>query len=317
MTDCANCGSIGAKLIMLVEPKPGVGDTTFDENSERYEILAEGVGIRDVLVGAQGLTGELGMNAAHLREGPSYVQGTFLMNVSAADLDNWLPRILGGSETADVHSAGDSFPKFDIMLKRDEVVYRYSDCVVAAVMFRGDHDANKQEPQLIEMAVSIVGSTETKGTMPGTVPGLPTDGPLYWLFADSTLTLDGTDYVYSAFSLLIDNQIQVLHRNSLSPVCFRTMGRKVLFRPRLPLCGAAADDLYFSRLDGAAKLAFAADKYIDGASTMVTEFDMPRVVNTKRSPRTRGRSEIPLELDLTAYLSGSDQEISVTNVLGA
>jgi hypothetical protein len=139
------------------------------------------------------------------------------------------------------------------------------------------------------------------------------------LFADSTLTLVGTEYPFEAFNLLIDNMLQPLMRNSLRPSCIQSQGRRVRFQPRLTLCDDSANNLYFSRPDGTASLSFASSKYLGDANSS-TIFTMGRVYGRKITPQTRGRTETFLDLDLGVY-PGADPEVDpvvkVTNTFPA
>lgn len=310
-----NCGAEGAFSALAIDE---VG-ATFDVNSERYEFLAENIALRDRVVKGIGVTGDLDLIGSHLRPGAGFVYGQLLMNVNAKELDAWLPRILGGSEAANVHSPGNALPAFDMLIKRDTASYKYTECMIAAATFSaetsvgGDDD---DEPSLLKMLLTIMGKDEASGTWPGTPPEIDETDKLYWIAADSTMTLMATAYPFDSFKLVINNMLKPKIRNELRPVCIQSQGRRVTFQPVIPKSATAVSNLYFTRPNGAGSLAFAGSKYLDD-SDYATTFTFAKLYGEKVTPAVRGRTEIPLPLNLTAYKSGSSASITVTNTFPA
>jgi hypothetical protein len=190
----------------------------------------------------------------------------------------------------------------DIMVKRDQSTFVYRGLQVDKALFRASGSLNQNEPGLLEMMLSVEGIDEeaSAGTWPTPEPARDGDDVLYWLMADSTLTLIGTAYPFEAFNLLIDNMLQPLMRNSLRPSCIQSQGRRVQFQPRLTLCSDSANNLYFTRPDGTASLSLASSKYL-GNNNSETTFTLGRVYGRKVTPQTRGRTETFLDLDLGVY----------------
>jgi hypothetical protein len=203
-----------------------------------------------------------------------------------------------------------------MLIKRDTATHKYTDCLVASAQFSaetsiGGDDAD-DEPSLIQLLLTIMGKDETSGTWPASPPPIDELNKMYWIAADSTLTLMSTAYPMDSFRLVINNMLKPKIRNELRPVCIQSQGRIVQFAPVIPASAAAVTALYNTRPSGAASLAFSGAKYLD-EEDYATTFTMLNVFGQKVTPATKGRQEIPLQLNMTAYKSGTDASISILN----
>jgi hypothetical protein len=310
-----NCGAEGAFSAIAIEAVGG----TFDADSERFEFIAENIALQERVVKGVGVTGDLDLIGSHLRPGAGFVYGQVLMNVTPKELDLWLPRILGGTETANVHSPGNALPAFDMLIHRDTSTYLYSNCMVASATFSAETSVGgnqDDEPSLVKLLLTIMGFDEEEEAWPGSPPVIDHEDKLYWIAADSTLTLMSVAYPFDSFKLVINNMLKPKIRNELRPVCIQSQGRMVNFAPVIPASTEAVDALYWIRPDGAGSLAFAGTKYLDDAD-YVTTFTLAKLFGEKVTPATRGRTEIPLPLNLTAYKPSGGHSITVTNTFPA
>ena len=304
MSEICPCGSQG----VLSEIAVIDGATT-----ERYDFVAEDLQLNEVLVGDQGITGKLDLFADHIRRGAAYVSGGIMMNVAPLELENWLPRIFRGTKVGNTHFPGEGSPEFDIIVKRDKAVYRYTGLQVDKALFRAS--TNSQEPGLLEMMLTFVGIDEETSTWPDPAPARLRDNVLYWLLGDTTLTINNVDYYMEAFNLQIDNMLRPLMRNTLRPVCIRSEGRRFRFQPAITHCANTVANLYFGELDAAGRLAFESTKNLDNSDS-TTIFDFARLLGPKLTPSTRGRTETFLRLDLSSYPGAdleTDPSLKVTN----
>ena len=295
MPSICDCGSQGG----LSELAIVVGSTT-----TRFDFVVEDVGLRspqgdgEAIVGNQGITGSLDLYADHIRKSIAWVQGSIVMNMSAKELDVWLPLILRGTEVSDTHSPGLLSPSFNAIFKRDQGVFQYNDLQVDKFLITAR--AIQDEPSIVTAVISVIGKDEVQGTWPNPAPPRLATNNLYWLMADSTLTLNGNEYSFEQFNLLYDNQLTPLFRNSLRPVCIRSEGRRVQFQPQLPMCSNSLSNLYWTPLDASGSLRFQSSKNL-GVSTSETNFQFGRLYGPKISPSTRGKSETFLQLNLGSY----------------
>lgn len=325
MTCIDTCGSLGVYTAMAVENSDLVNcnPATFDANSERYEILAENIRYTDTLLGGNGLTGTIDSIGNHLRHGARVVAGSFTMEVGPHDLTYWLPRIFGNAAAGTTFATDETFDlkPFDIMLKRDQGTVTYRRCSVASATFTSTASIGGQS-QVMRMTLQILGHEEHDTTWPDPGPSLPTSERLYWLLGDGKLevTPDGgsqTEYYFDSFSLRIDNNLVPKLRNFLKVTCIQTNGRQIRLRVRTPYTATSHSNLYINDFQGSGLLSFVGsmanhnnDEVPSTYSTVVT---LPDLRQTRRTPATQGREEIPLTLDLEAYRTSSAEPITVVN----
>jgi hypothetical protein len=320
-----SCGSIGALLKMAVVDSSGDPEapTVFDETAERYEPLAENIEAIGPLIGTNGLTGSLDRFARGLREGVRYVAGSFLMELGPYELSKWWPRFLRnpGEDDNETFLPGDAPIPFDILLKRDQGTARYNDCQVAEVVMRATGSLSDPESQILQAMVTIIGLSEDPTATWPAAPDEPVVADLaepFWLLGDSYMYLgpadDEDEYPIDTFNLLINNNLMPFPRNTLTLNCIRSMGRDVRLQFPTPLTIASYAALYQTRYDGRARLIFDAQKNLS-PDDYITEIVMPRVVQQRRTPATRGRNEIPLSIDLTAFATTDDPIMTITNTL--
>ena len=318
------CGSEGAFSILCVTS----AGAELDANSERYDFVQEDLALRERIVGLNSINGILDLSAAHRREGEAFVVGRIMMSVSPKELDNWLPRLLRGTETENIHTPGTLSPEFDVHVKRDDAAFKYTNCQVSSWMVRSSA-GGEGDPQLLQLMMTVIGYDEASITWPGTVPPPPSQDVLFWLQGDSSLTfldngadgfatsdvIDDASWPFESFNFVMDHNLVPKFRNSLRPICIRSMSRRTRMQVRMPLSAESAAQLHFNRIDCGVNLAFQSSVNLDNSDSS-TVFSMPRMFGEKRSPKTRGRTETFLDLDLQGY-PGSDPVaspvISITN----
>lgn len=317
------CGSIGALLKMAVVESSGDPEnpTVFDDTAERYEPLAENIQAIRPLVGTNGLTGSLDRFARGLREGVNYVAGSFLLELGPWELSKWLPRILRNEVEVDneTYLPGDDGLPFDFLLQRDQGTERYNECQVAEVVMRATGSLSDPEQQIVQALITIIGKVaDPEAEWPDPEPTIADLSEPFWLIGDSYFYIgpeeNETELPVDTFNLMINNNLMPFARNSLSLQCIRSMGRDVRLQFPTPLTVGSYAMLYQTRYDGRARVRFTAEKNL-GPETYYTDFEFPRVVQQRQTPATRGRNEIPLAIDLTAFRTTADPVVTVTNVL--
>lgn len=310
------CGSFGPFFKMaVVDSGETIGSAIFDDEAERYNILGENVGYPENLVGDNGLTGFLERFAYQIREGVRFVAGTFLMEMGPYELSKWLPRFLRKAGSGTTYTTGDESLPFDMLFLRDQGIARYNSCEVARVLLRSASRLDGGEEQILQALVTVIGKTEeTDDEWPDPEPTVADLAEPFWLIGDSTFTLNGQEYPIDAFNLLIDNNLVPIARNSLTVQCLRSAGRDIRLQMPTPLTTASYNALYRNRFDGPGVLKFDAAKNLT-PETYHSTFTFTRLIQTRQTPSTRGRVEIPLSLDLSAYRTLADTSLTVTNTL--
>ena len=317
MAELCPCGSVGVKMRMAVEST----GTAFSDTSERPEILAETLSLDEKIIIGQGLTGSIDPSANRLRQGPYRTFGQVLMNISPEDLQAWIPRIFFKAASGNNYLLGDD-PKtdslgIDVLIDRDQVCYKYTELYVASAVIRGDTRWNAEEPQLLQMLVTLLGKDEEKSDWPDPAPPLSNPLAKLWITGDAVLNLgpgtvgdpagpDAADYHFNSFAININNNLWAPTRNSLTPKCIRSLGRSTTLQLQLPLCETVADNLHFTPYEGPGSLSFLSSKNL-GNNDSETTFNWTRLVNRPRvSPRTRGRNEIPQVVTLRSFRNAND-----------
>lgn len=311
MTNTCAAMGFAAKLLM----QGGAGPRTFDASSEAYSILAETLSADRTYQGRRRLTGSLEMYDDAFREHSYLPGGAVVLQCSPKDLDNLLPRILGAAPSGNVYSPGTSFSggtgEFDILIDRENGVFRYTDCVVAKCTFRSaTEEGNEgQNEELVELILYVFCKSETYATVwPGTPPTLSLGGAYapyaHW---EGVLLANAHDTPYSEFELNIDNMMKPMFNNSKTPQCFRPMGRMVTLNtdnPFTPTTLADAQAMIASGIAGS--LTFT-------NSTLSTLINFGKLRNNYKSPNTKGRGETRLPFKMIASASSIAPSIKFTN----
>jgi hypothetical protein len=303
------CAAFGSKSKLLVQG----GDTprTFDADSERYAFLTETLTKDQPFQGRRRLTGSLEEFDASFRPHSYMVAGAVILQMSPADLDNWLPRILGAAGSSGVYAPGEDFASFDILIDRENGVFRYTDCVIAKATIRGQTESGQQpqNEELVELILYIFGKDETYATSwPGTEPAIALDGAsapyAQW---EGILLANAHDTPFRKFELTIDNNMQPLFYNAITPTCFRSGGRNVTLDTENPFTTTTLAD---AKAMLAAGIAGSLD-FTNGA--LSTLFEFAKLRNNYKSPNVRGQGEITLPLRMVASATASAPSIKVTN----
>lgn len=302
------CSAMGVVARMLVE----TGDDTavFDVNSERYALLAENLKANRILQGRNRITGDLSTYAANVRQHSYFVKGTVVLQPGPADLVNWLPRIMGAAGSGNNYGLGSVFDDFAILFDKENAIFRIDNCRVNYAVFQSRSAEGEEPEELVTLALNIFGiAEEIDGeTWPNPAPGLTLTTPyLPYTHWEGVFTLAGDDTPFRRFALGINNNLRPMFYNGITPNCFRSRGRRVTLQTENPFTEATIDDAVSMLTSGLAGVL----TFTNGSVS--TAFSMPHLRNSYESPSIAGKDEIPLELDLEAFATASNNEISVVN----
>jgi hypothetical protein len=310
------CAAVGSLAMMLVEPRAAVGDAdpTFDGSSEIYPFLYETMAAERPVRASNLITGSGSHYASRMVKGSYVPKGAIGLQLGPAEYDLWLPRIFGAAESANVFALNNSLPLFDMMIYRDNGVFYYRNCVVAAALFHSRSADGGDEEEILNLQLRIIARQEdlTK-SWPGTVPTL-TDGEDYspYVFPQGLFSINGSAHDFMEAQILVDNGIVAKNRNSYTPNCVYKTRRRVRAEVTTPFTAAAwtaAQALY----DAADDVRIRWETGSGGADEAI-QFDFPKARNMQKPPVTRGHSEMPLEFVLEAGATAANNEMSVTNI---
>jgi hypothetical protein len=295
----------GAMARMYVEP--GAAPHTFDSSSETYEFLYENLQKHGRQIAANGIRGTRSAPSERVAVGAYEVRGRVAMNVSPLDLDLWLPRILGEAENANVFALAETLPSFGVLMDRVTETFEYTDCVVDRALFHGKAREGDDEPDLLELALDIVGTTEVLGTNAPVVALGSAAGNGVYTMSQSVFTLASGTRQVKEFWLFIDNHIQQRWASgSTTATALCPRDRTVGLRLRVPFDETA---LYEVANSGLLSCTLA----ITLQSGISTTFNFGALQAPANSPVVRGKTEIDLIVDFTARSVGVTRELSITN----
>lgn len=294
----------GSRSALYVEP--GSAPHTFDSSSERYEFLYETLQKHPRIVGGNGIRGTRDQSVERTRFGSYPVGGRIAMNVSPADLDLWLPRILGAAENNDVFDIAESLPSFGVLVDRVTGTFEYTDCVVSRALFRGEAGPGDGDPDLLQMVLEIVAKDEVTGTSAPAVSLSTAANTATYVHSDAVFTFAAAAREVKRWSLLIDNHIQPRWVNSLTATALCPHDRSVVLNAVLPY-DSGTSNLYGQALAGAA----GSIQLTNG--NLKTTFTFGTLQAPIKSPFVRGKTEIDMEAVFIARRSGSTPSISVNN----
>lgn len=303
-SDCAALG-VFSKLIV----QGGNTPRTFSSSSEAYSFVRESMQSTRPIQGRRKIVGIRDNYSASLRQHSYVIAGELVLQPGPADLTNWIPRIFGGTFSSGTLTPGETLPAFDMMIDRENEIFLYTNCQVAKAIFSASSALGSEEEELVELQMVIVAETETKdATWPDPAPSLANTAAYvpygYW---EGALTLNSNSRQFDAFNLMVDNNIFMRARNSLTPNCIRAGERVIRLQTSNPFTSAIHDDAYSiwgTGVGGA--LAFT-------SGNMSTTFTFPHLRNTYNTPNVRGKGEIPVALSLEAARTASDPVVTITH----
>jgi len=291
-------GSMGHQGLFAAEP--GASPHIFDVSSEVYEILNESVQKRAVILDTAGIRGTRSHSEERTKAGLVEIGGSFVINPSPADLDLWLPRILGAAEVADLFDVAETLPPFGLLFERVAEQFQYTDCKVNSATFRA------RAGELLELEINVMGLAEVIGTpFPAITPGIAANNAPY-AFSEAEITLVSGARICVDFEITIDNQLRRRFSNSLTATDLTAGDRIVTCKFKTPYTSSELG-LYAQATAGAAGTVVFTNGTISTTITLgVIQFpDVTPVISDK--------DEIFLQLEGIARMSGSTADIAVTN----
>lgn len=296
--------------------EPAASPHTFDTSSEPIDFLRFGVRKVGTVVVPQGIRGTRTKPKERSRQGPYFVAGTFAVNPSPAFLDLWLPRILGGTETADDFPTAETLPSFGLMAYMDDFggatnrTFEFNDCQVNRAMLVGRNVRfMDNSPQPVQLIIEVFAKTfaDDDTAYPSLTLGTAAnDAPYIFEDCESGLTLQSSARQTMGFELLIHNHLDVRHVNSLTATSIRPRDRTVKLKAITP-----ATQNEFALFDQTHP--GAAGTLVLTNGNMSTTFTFGMLTPPALSPTIEGKQEILLELDNWAFSSSTTPEINVTH----
>ena len=281
---------------------------TLDASSEFFEFTSFSVVKRRIVENTGGIRGTRDHPKERLRTGIYEVGGSITFHPSPADLDIWLPRILGGSESSDTFSPTNTLETNGIFSIGTDYVrggWQYRDCRVNKATFK----SKAGRGSLLELTLDIVGKTQASLTYPATTFGTSA-GYKPFVFSDAVFTFVSSARTTMDVEITIDNMITPRFSNSETATDLMASDRIITVKTTHPYTSTEAD-LY----DGAIPGSSGTIVFTNADSTgLVLTFTFANLTQEDTpTPSITSKAEIPLVCTHRAYSSGSTASLVITN----
>jgi hypothetical protein len=296
----------GAEMRFCMEP--GAAPHTFDASSEPYDPLYEDIRKVGRIVGGSTMRGTRSQSSERTRLGHYAVGGPVAFNISPADLDLWLPRMLGHVESSDSFALDETLPSFGILVDRVTQTFQYKDCMVDTWMIHGKAGP-EEELNLLELRLDIMAKDEVTGTSYPTLTLPVTSNVAPYVISDcATLTLAGSARTMKEFWLIGRNFLQRRSTHSITATRLSPRDRLIKFRAIFPY-DSDHSSLYGQALAGSAgTLTFTNSTISKSLSFVFGTLQSPDI-----SPTVRGKQEINIMIDAVARKTGTTTELATTS----
>jgi hypothetical protein len=303
MASCAQ----GSQARLYVEP--GSAPHTFDSNSETYEFLYESMQKRGRIIGGNAIRGTRSSASERTRAGAYPVGGRIAMNVDPAMLDLFLPRILGGTESADSFPLAESLPSFGVLINKVTQTFEYKDCMVDRAMLHGKGGPGEGDPDLLELVLELRATDRVTGTSVPNVTLSTASNARNYIHYDAAFSFLSATRQVKEWWVLIDNHLHARWVNSLTATRFCPANRTIAVRAVLPY-----DDDHDDLLDQVNAGATGTITITNAAATgLVTTLTFGTLQTPAEDPIVRGKTEIDIYLNMIARSVTSTKELVVTN----
>jgi hypothetical protein len=293
-TTTCSCSAIGALGQILTEG--GSSPRTFSDSSLRHEFIYETVGSTRGIQESRAINGTLNPLVSTARQKSYISQGAIALQASPIEIGRWRERIFGVPTGAEYIS--NVLPEFDILVYRENGIFRIYDAVVAQAVLRGKTSESAEGVEFIDLIVQIIGKEEEIDITdwPDPEPTIGTTAAyLPYVFWESDLTIDGDATEYEEFALIVNNMVDVRMNNKRFPSCVRSLGREITLEVKAPFtCTNLANSLLLHNETHDAVLTLA-------TTGMSTEFNFRHVRNTFKTPTIPGKVHVPLEFRFKAF----------------
>lgn len=267
---------------------------------EQYEFTDLQLRMAEELYEASGLRGTRSHVSERVRQntrGPGF---TITLQPNSVELDEWLPRILGGSETLDDFPLAETLPLFDVNFDLSTARWYMTDCAVNKATFR----SGQGQPLELTLDVEAL-EFSTDATVFPTLT-ISTVGPYMFFDSASWLKPAGSALQFMSWQLEIDNQLDTgRFLNSQTRVSTPARDRIITWTWDGPYGDNSA--LFALAAAGVASTA----KFVNGNRSLL--FVSNKVSYPREFPQVSDREEIRLPLVGIARKDGSTAELVTTN----
>ena len=297
--------------LFAVDDSAATTVAAFDINSFQHEYQSETVRMTESRINANGMRGTRSQTKERFRISRQSVEGGFVLNPNQDELDEWLPRILGGAEVVDVFKLTETVPVFSLLFDRVVARYVYGSCYVNRCTISADSGG------MVSWAIEVLGQTETEDTVNAFTAAIPdideTQPPL--IFSDIgasglALAADASADECERFEIVIDNHLDPDHfMNSVTRTSSISLNRTITLALTMP---NTADEIdIFTQSVGAASGILT---LTNGAESLKFDFANLQPMDLETPTFTSREGKSMMQVQFQSLKSGSTNELIVTNV---
>lgn len=300
-----SCSGLGGRSKIAVQG--GAVTRTFSDTSERYAFISEDIKPAHMWNDSQWGVGEIAPSINANRRKATVYSGTIILEGSRENIHTWLVRTLWSASSSSPLGVSADYTnhEFDILIDKENEVFRYNNCLVDSLTIFSDVD------HLCYIAVGIIAQTETKDTAwPSPEPAVPVTASYYpYTHYESLLEINSVNIPIERVSLHIANKLVPVMRGSITPQKFRSQGREVKLSG-VTILDADAFPEIDALLDAAEDAVFTYSNTDIGSVTINCQ-NFRNINHT--TPNVRGLESIPVPFQLRANKDNiSTAELSVT-----
>ena len=295
---CSSRSTYGALAIRIAEDVDSVSD--FTGTDPQFEYIGESLSMQQQMGGGQGIRGSRSHNKSRVRILAESISGGINIEPTANELKTLLFLAMGGGSTS-ATALAETLDNFGVCIDRIAKRFTYKNCKINRFQLSGSAG------QPVSCAVEVEGESEIVEA--GAFPSVAAiDGSAPYIFSDATISLaaDASATQIARFTLAIDNGLDTgRYMNSVTRDCLDPTDRRIGLSLSIPY-NADSVDLH--------------DQSVAGASGTLTltqgttfAFTMGNLKSPAQSPVTSRRGEeVFLELNMVAYCTSANDELSVT-----
>lgn len=193
-----------------------------------------GIGLRESVRSAEGITGRRPESSSRERQGPRQVAGPLNLFVTPTDLDQILPWIMGGAKSGSNFPLTNYPPTFTLLHYKDSTggFFEWSGCVVNTATFSATTGG------FLNVNLDVMGNDETQPT--GITLNSYPDVKSPYVMEDCVLLVNTTAYPFDSFSCTIAQNQDAKFFNNLTPQRYVPGIRKTTVNLSMPLGDTAA-----------------------------------------------------------------------------
>ena len=278
-----------------------VGATTL---TEAYPFVSESLTETVAMTEDRGISGRPTKRSERIVVATKDIAGDIVLEPTPAELDVWLPRILGGTKTLNIVKLATTIPTFNVLINKGGDLHQFNTCAVNTATFR----FTVGEP--VQLTLNVLGKTKT---LPEAEPDVAiTDNPPY-VCHEAVLRIGGTIRETNEVTLTVNRNLQGLRRFSQTLTHVQEGPIAITFSPVLPF---TADEVALLALEATG----ATGQIVVTKGGNSCTFDLANVKFTGAGPTVGSRDgEILYNPTGTAFSTTSetnaDNALVVTSIL--